>query len=46
MRETVRINKEEPQYSVAAGVTFAQVDAWFGHTIRDLKMDIIYLPYY
>ena len=42
MRETVRINKEEPQYSVAAGVTFAQVDAWFGHTIRDLKMDIIY----
>lgn len=42
MRETVRIKKEEPQYSVAAGVTFAQVDAWFGHTIRDLKMDIIY----
>lgn len=42
MRETVRINKEEPQYSVASGVTFAQVDAWFGHTIRDLKMDIIY----
>lgn len=42
MRETVRINKEEPQYSVAAGVTFAQVDAWFGHTVKDLKMDIIY----
>lgn len=42
MRETVRISKEEPQYSVAAGVTFAQVDAWFGHTVRDLKMDIIY----
>lgn len=42
MREIVRISREEPQYSVAAGVTFAQVDAWFGHTIRDLKMDIIY----
>lgn len=42
MRETVKINKEEPQYCVAAGVTFAQVDAWFGHTVRDLKMDIIY----
>ena len=42
MRETVRINKDEPQYSGAAGVTFAQVDAWFGHTVKDLKMDIIY----
>lgn len=42
MRETVTIKREEPQYSVVSGVTFAQVDAWFGHTIRDLKMDIIY----
>lgn len=42
MRETVKINKEQPQYSVASGVAFAQVDAWFGHTVRDLKMDIIY----
>lgn len=42
MRETVTIKKEEPQYSVVSGVTFAQVDAWFGHTVRDLKMDIIY----
>lgn len=42
MRETVTIKREEPQYSVVSGVTFAQVDAWFGHTMRDLKMDIIY----
>lgn len=42
MRETVTINKEKPQYSVVSGVTFAQVDAWFGHVVRDLKMDIIY----
>lgn len=42
MRETVTIKREEPQYSVVSGVTFAQVDAWFGHTVRDLKMDIIY----
>lgn len=42
MRETVKISKEQPQYSVASGVAFAQVDAWFGHTVRDLKMDIIY----
>lgn len=42
MRETVKISIEAPQYSTVAGVAFAQVDAWFGHTIRDLKMDIIY----
>ena len=42
MRETVAINKEYPQYSVVSGITFAQVDAWFGHIVKDLKMDIIY----
>lgn len=42
MRETVKINVTKPQYSVVTGTTFAQVDAWFGHTRRDLKMDIIY----
>lgn len=42
MREKVRIQVKAPQYSVVTGVTFAQVDAWFGHTRRDLKMDIIY----
>lgn len=42
MRETIDIKVVAPQYSVAAGVTFAQVDAWFGHVVRDLKMDIIY----
>lgn len=42
MRETITIEKEQPQYSVVSGITFAQTDAWFGHTVRDLKMDIIY----
>lgn len=42
MRETVTISKDEPQYSVVSGLTFAQVDSWFGHIVRDLKMDIIY----
>ena len=42
MRETVTISKDEPQYSVVSGVTFAQVDSWFGHVVRDLKMDVIY----
>ncbi len=42
MREKLKIKVEAPQYSVVTGVTFAQVDAWFDHTRRDLKMDIIY----
>ncbi len=42
MRETVNINVTEPSYFATTGVTFSQVDAWFGHTRRDLKMDIIY----
>jgi len=42
MKKTVMVQVREPQYSVVSGVTFAQVDAWFGHTRRDLKMDIIY----
>jgi len=42
MKEKLKIKVVAPQYSVAAGVTFAQVDTWFGHTRRDLKMDIIY----
>lgn len=42
MRETVNIKNEAPQYSTITGVSFSQVDAWFGHTARDLKMDIIY----
>ena len=39
MRENLKIKVEAPQYTVVAGVTFAQVDAWFDHTRRDLKMD-------
>ncbi len=42
MREKVNIKKEAPLYSTITGLTFAQVDTWFGHTVRDLKMDIIY----
>lgn len=42
MREKLKIKVEAPQYTVVAGVTFAQVDAWYDHTRRDLKMDIVY----
>lgn len=42
MRETININVTEPSYFAVTGVTFSQVDSWYGHTRRDLKMDIIY----
>lgn len=46
-RENIMIRKLEvkvdlPQYVVATDVAFAQVDAWYGHTRRDLKLDLIY----
>ena len=42
MRKVIQIQSKEPQYSVTTGITFAQIDAWFGHTRRDLKLDLIY----
>lgn len=42
MRKKIRIRGREPQYTVTTGITFAQVDAWFGHTRQDLKLDLIY----
>lgn len=42
MRENLKIKVTAPQYNFVSGITFSQVDAWFGHTRRDLKMDIIY----
>ena len=42
MKRKIQINTKEPQFTVTTGITFAQVDAWFGHTRRDLKLDLIY----
>lgn len=42
MKERLKIKVDTPQFFVVTGVAFAQVDTWFGHTRRDLKMDIIY----
>lgn len=42
MRETIKINVTEPTYYTVTGITFSQVDSWFYHTRRDLKLDIIY----
>lgn len=42
MKKIINIPVSDPQYVVVSGAAFAQVDAWYGHTRRDLKMDIIY----
>lgn len=42
MIQQLNVKVDSPQYVVTTNVAFAQVDAWFGHTRRDLKMDIIY----
>ncbi|MDE6816000.1 MAG: alpha/beta hydrolase [Lachnospiraceae bacterium] len=42
MRETVRIEVTQPNWTACTGVTFSQVDGWFGHVRKDLKLDIIY----
>lgn len=42
MKEKLKVKVTAPQYSFVSGITFAQVDSWFEHTRRDLKMDIIY----
>lgn len=42
MRRKIKLQAKEPQFTVITNITFAQVDAWFGHTRRDLKLDLIY----
>ena len=42
MKKVIQVAVKEPQYTVSTDVAFAQADAWFGHTVRDLKLDIIY----
>lgn len=42
MKRIIQVEVKNPQYVVSTGVTFAQVDSWFGHTVTDLKMDIVY----
>ncbi len=42
MRKKIQVEVKKPQFSTTTDVSFAQVDAWYGHTRMDLKMDIIY----
>ena len=41
-KHTLKLEIEKPQYITVSDVTYAQVDSWFGHCRRDLKLDIIY----
>ena len=41
MRKKIEVTVKKPQFSVTTDVSFAQVDAWYGHTRMDLKMDYL-----
>lgn len=40
--ENIKTGNHKPQYVVTTDITYAQVDSWFGHCRRDLKLDLIY----
>ena len=42
MKKTLKPETTKPQYAVTTDITYAQVDSWFGHCRRDLKLDLIY----
>lgn len=42
MKKTLKPETTKPQYVVITDITYAQVDSWFGHCRRDLKLDLIY----
>ena len=42
MKEKLKINVTKPQYVQVSDITYAQVDSWFDHCRRDLKLDLIY----
>ena len=42
MKKTQKLPITKPQYVVTTDITFAQVDSWYGHCRRDLKLDLIY----
>ena len=42
MKKRIQVKTEKPQFTVITNLTYAQHDSWFGHTMQDLKMDLIY----
>ena len=41
MKKILKPETTKPQYVVTTDITYAQVDSWFGHCRRDLKLDLI-----
>ena len=46
MKFEMNLKIEKPRYFTVSDITYAQVDAWFGHTTRDLKLDLIDLKFH
>ena len=42
MRKTLKPEITKPQYVVCTDIRYAQVDSWYDHCRRDLKLDLIY----
>jgi len=42
MRRSLTVDIAHPRYWLAEEVTYATVGKWFGHTSRDLRLDIIF----
>lgn len=42
MKEKLMINITKPQYVQVSDITYSQVDSWYDHCRRDLKLDLIY----
>lgn len=42
MKRTIKVEVKAPQYVTDTGITYAQADTWFGHSRKDLKLDIIH----
>lgn len=44
-KRVLEITAKRPQYMTITDLTFLQVDSWFKHCRRDLRMNIMYPIY-
>lgn len=42
MKKVIEINPERAQFVTCTDITYSQVDQWYGHCRKDLKLDLIY----
>ncbi|WP_407398428.1 alpha/beta hydrolase fold domain-containing protein [Treponema sp.] len=42
MKKTIEIKAERAQFVTMTDISYAQVDQWYGHCKKDLKLDLIY----